>query len=164
MTRKLATAGLLAVAIATVAACGSSAGLSAFSSPPADISTSTGTSASTSTSEVPSTLDSLPPVAVTSATLLPVPPVRTTKAVAVVKAPVVTKAVPRPAPAPPAETVYSTCVALNAVYPHGVGRTGAVDHVSGSSKPVTNFTVNTALYNANASHDGDGDGIACEKD
>jgi Excalibur calcium-binding domain len=54
-------------------------------------------------------------------------------------------------------------VALNADYPHGVGRTGAVDHVSGSSKPVTTFTVNDAVYAANASHDGDGDGIACEK-
>jgi hypothetical protein len=35
--------------------------------------------------------------------------------------------------------------------------------VSGSSKPVTDFYVDTALYDANKSHDGDGDGIACEK-
>ena len=48
-------------------------------------------------------------------------------------------------------------------YPHGVGRTGAVDQVKGSGKGVTNFTVNDAVYNANAARDGDGDGIACEK-
>jgi hypothetical protein len=49
------------------------------------------------------------------------------------------------------------------VYPRGVGRTGAVDHVSGSGRPVTDFLVDDALYNANSSHDGDHDGIACEK-
>ena len=58
---------------------------------------------------------------------------------------------------------YSNCAKLNAVYRHGVGRKGAVDHVSGHTRPVRNFTVNTALYNANKARDRDHDGIACEK-
>lgn len=58
---------------------------------------------------------------------------------------------------------YKTCVALNRVYPHGVGRKGARDHVSGHSKPVTNFAVSTTVYKANAFHDGDRDGVACER-
>lgn len=56
---------------------------------------------------------------------------------------------------------YPNCKALNADYPHGVGKPGAVD--STSKKPVTTFTVNAAVYNANSGLDRDGDGIACEK-
>lgn len=59
--------------------------------------------------------------------------------------------------------IYKNCTALNKVYPHGVGRKGAKDHVSGTSKRVTNFKVSTAIYNANKKSDRDKDGIACEK-
>ena len=62
-----------------------------------------------------------------------------------------------------AARVFTNCAALNKVYPHGVGRKGAKDHVSGSTRPVTNFSVNTAVYNANRKSDRDKDGIACEK-
>ena len=58
---------------------------------------------------------------------------------------------------------YKNCTALNKVYKHGVGKPGAVDHVSGHSQKVTNFTVNLKVYNANKSKDRDHDGIACEK-
>ena len=58
---------------------------------------------------------------------------------------------------------YPNCAALNKVYKHGVARKGARDKVRGSTKPVTNFTVNTAVYNANTARDGDKDGVACEK-
>jgi len=58
---------------------------------------------------------------------------------------------------------YANCTALNKVYPHGVGRVGARDHVSGSSRPVRNFYVSNALYSANSGSDRDKDGIACEK-
>ncbi|HUR75691.1 MAG TPA: excalibur calcium-binding domain-containing protein [Sporichthya sp.] len=58
---------------------------------------------------------------------------------------------------------YKNCAALNKDYPHGVGRKNAVDHVSGSSRPVTNFHKNNALYAANKKSDRDGDKIACEK-
>jgi len=51
---------------------------------------------------------------------------------------------------------------LNAVYPHGVGLPGAVDHTSGTT-PVTTFTQDKALYEANSNLDRDGDKIACEK-
>jgi hypothetical protein len=71
-------------------------------------------------------------------------------------------AAPRVSPASPAVKAYANCAALNVDYPHGVGRTGAHDHTSGSH-PVTDFTVNDAVYEANQSHDGDKDGIACER-
>jgi len=58
---------------------------------------------------------------------------------------------------------YANCAALNKVYPHGVGRTGARDKVSGKTKPVTNFTRNDAVYRENIGKDRDGDGVACEK-
>ena len=64
---------------------------------------------------------------------------------------------------PSAARHFANCAALNKVYPHGVGRKGARDHVSGKSKPVTTFKVSTALYNANTARDRDHDGIACEK-
>ncbi|MBD0861966.1 excalibur calcium-binding domain-containing protein [Gordonia sp. zg691] len=60
-----------------------------------------------------------------------------------------------------AATDYANCSALNADYPHGVGEPGAVDSTSGT--PVTGFTVDQALYDANDESDRDGDGIACEK-
>ncbi|MGV9712203.1 excalibur calcium-binding domain-containing protein [Gordonia sp. NPDC003424] len=60
-----------------------------------------------------------------------------------------------------AATTYKNCKALNADYPHGVGKSGAVDSTSGT--PVTDFTVDDDLYNANPGRDRDGDGIACEK-
>ncbi len=60
-----------------------------------------------------------------------------------------------------AATDYANCSALNADHPHGVGQTGAVDSTSGT--PVTTFTVDDALYDANSESDRDKDGIACEK-
>ncbi len=62
-----------------------------------------------------------------------------------------------------AARVFQNCAALNRTYPHGVARTGARDRVSGASKPVTNFAVNTAVYTANTKSDRDKDGVACEK-
>ena len=58
---------------------------------------------------------------------------------------------------------YKNCKALNKVYKHGVGKKGAKDKVKGSSKPVTNFTVDTKTYDKNKARDRDKDGIACEK-
>ena len=57
---------------------------------------------------------------------------------------------------------YKSCASMNSVFPHGVGRPGAVDHTSG--KPVTSFYVSNYVYNANSAVlDKDHDGIACEK-
>lgn len=56
---------------------------------------------------------------------------------------------------------FKNCTELNRSYPHGVGRPGAVD--STKSRKVTNFHVDQTLYDFNASHDRDKDGIACEK-
>ena len=73
-------------------------------------------------------------------------------------------------PAPQPVTRYTSCTALNHVYPFGVGRAGAQD--STSSRPVSNFSVNSDVYRANDERntatgeydlDGDDDGIACEK-
>lgn len=60
---------------------------------------------------------------------------------------------------------FQRCADLNEVYPHGVGRPGAKDKVSASKPiPVTNFTVNAAVYEANRKKlDRDNDGIACER-
>jgi len=69
---------------------------------------------------------------------------------------------PPPPPAPTAQ-VFANCTDMHAVYPHGVGRPGAVDQVRSSTRPVTNFFVSEELYNANSFSDADGDGIACEK-
>jgi hypothetical protein len=67
-------------------------------------------------------------------------------------------------PADAAAKKYANCTALHKAYKHGVGRKGAKDKVRGTTKPVTNFTVNTAVYNANkAKLDRDKDGVACEK-
>ena len=56
---------------------------------------------------------------------------------------------------------FSNCTAMHHVYPHGVGRRGAHDHVSAT--PVTNFKRSSSLYRANRGLDREGDAIACEK-
>lgn len=66
-------------------------------------------------------------------------------------------------PADAAAKKFKNCTALNKTYKHGVGKPGAKDKVSGSSKPVTNFKRSKALYKANKKMDRDKDGIACEK-
>lgn len=70
---------------------------------------------------------------------------------------------PLAASALPAAPTFKNCTELNKKYPHGVGKPGAVDRVSGSTPPVTNFTVSASLYAANKKSDRDKDGIACEK-
>ena len=67
------------------------------------------------------------------------------------------------APVTTSAKTYANCDALHKKYPHGVGKKGAKDKVSGSAKPVKNFTVSTAAYNANKKSDRDKDGVACEK-
>lgn len=57
---------------------------------------------------------------------------------------------------------FTNCTAMHKVYAHGVGSTTAKDHVSGHSKPVTNFVKSNSLYTANKSLDRDHDSIACE--
>lgn len=64
---------------------------------------------------------------------------------------------------PFAAKVFKNCTELNKKYPHGVGKKGAKDKVSGKTKPVKNFTVSTAVYNENKKSDRDKDGVACEK-
>ncbi len=62
-----------------------------------------------------------------------------------------------------AQQKFANCSELNEVYPHGIGKDGAKDHVSTGSAPVTNYTVNDALYDSlNGNFDRDKDGIACE--
>jgi hypothetical protein len=60
---------------------------------------------------------------------------------------------------------WRNCAAVNARYPHGVGRVGAHDATSGD--PVTNFKRSNLLYRTamkyNRGLDRDKDGIACEK-
>ncbi|QIG43495.1 excalibur calcium-binding domain-containing protein [Nocardioides anomalus] len=55
---------------------------------------------------------------------------------------------------------FANCDAMHRVYPHGVGKPGAVDQTSGT--PVTTFKRSVPLYVANAGSDRDKDGIACE--
>jgi hypothetical protein len=57
---------------------------------------------------------------------------------------------------------YPNCKALNARYPHGVGRWGAKDRTK-SGDPVTNFKRSNLLYRQNSGLDRDKDGVACEK-
>ena len=57
---------------------------------------------------------------------------------------------------------YSNCTKMHKDYPHGVGKVGAKDKVSGHSKPVKDFYVSNGLYSANKGSDRDKDGIACE--
>ena len=70
-------------------------------------------------------------------------------------------------PADAASSTYKNCTALQKKYPHGVGRSGAKDKVSGSSKPVTTFKRSTKIYKAaikqNKGLDRDKDGVVCEK-
>jgi hypothetical protein len=98
---------------------------------------------------------------------------RTSVVLLVAALPMVSLGLAAPASAAPKPASYRNCAALNAVYPHGVGKKGAKDHVSGKTKPVTNFTVSTAVYSLNnGPHvsggkeydlDRDNDGVACEK-
>jgi hypothetical protein len=57
---------------------------------------------------------------------------------------------------------FSNCKALNAKYPHGVGRPGARDKTK-SGDLVTTFKRSLRLYRLNKGLDRDKDGIACEK-
>jgi hypothetical protein len=61
----------------------------------------------------------------------------------------------------PTPTAFSSCGALLAVYPHGVGLRRGVDRRP-AGRPVTNFGRSKPLYLANARLDLDHDGIACE--
>lgn len=153
-------AGVLLVGVLAIAGC-SSVG------PSAPISLSSSTDSPTITSAAPSVPLTTASSIIPTTTAPSVAPVVTAPPATAPARVVTTHAVVAPVKttthAAPAETVFADCKALNAVYPHGVGRAGAVDQVSGSSKPVTDFYVDTALYEANSSHDGDGDGIACEK-
>ena len=60
---------------------------------------------------------------------------------------------------------WKNCSAVNARFPHGVGKVGARDHTSGG--PVTNFKRSNALYALAMRYhrglDRDQDGIACEQ-
>jgi Excalibur calcium-binding domain len=60
---------------------------------------------------------------------------------------------------------WRNCTAVNARYPHGVGKVGAHDKTVGV--PVTNFKRSTRLYRLaigyNKGLDRDHDGIACER-
>ncbi|MGQ0632060.1 MAG: excalibur calcium-binding domain-containing protein [Sporichthyaceae bacterium] len=61
---------------------------------------------------------------------------------------------------------YANCTEMQKKYPHGVGKKGARDRISGKyvpGKSVTNFKVSAALYKANIKSDRDQDGVACEK-
>ena len=58
---------------------------------------------------------------------------------------------------------YQNCTILHETYKHGVARKGAHDQVRGSTKPVTTFITNPAVYRANQRLDRDRDGVACEK-
>lgn len=85
---------------------------------------------------------------------------RTTLASAV--AAVALIAAPLPADAAPKPVRYKNCAALNKVYRHGVGLSGARDKVT-SGRPVTTFTRSKAVYLLNRHLDRDRDRIACEK-
>jgi hypothetical protein len=68
---------------------------------------------------------------------------------------------PGTAAASPTARHFANCTEMHKVYPHGVGRTHARDHVT-SGTPVTNFKRSNVLYAANASSDRDHDHVACE--
>ena len=71
-----------------------------------------------------------------------------------------------PAAGASAVTAYPNCTALHQKYPHGVGKKGARDLISGryiAGRSVTTFKVSTTIYNANKGRDRDKDGVACEK-
>jgi Excalibur calcium-binding domain len=62
---------------------------------------------------------------------------------------------------------WRSCGAVNARYPHGLGRVGAHDVTKGDTDPVTNFKRSNALYRTaigyNRGLDRDHDGVACER-
>lgn len=62
---------------------------------------------------------------------------------------------------------YANCTGLIRSYPHGVGRVGATDRVTGTSRPVTTWRRDTAAYNLamhyNRGLDRDRDNVACER-
>ncbi len=81
--------------------------------------------------------------------------------------PAASQAAPAPvaaAPEAPASAAprFANCTYMRTVYPHGVGMPGAVDRVSGTTKPLTTFERISALYEANQGSDRDKDNIACE--
>jgi hypothetical protein len=149
----------------------SGAGAAVLAEPPPSPSfaspTETATPEPTPTTELVTsapTTEAPAPVATTQAPAAPVSPRSVPTHVQAAAPPAVPAAPAAPvAPAAPAAQSFANCDALNAVYPHGVGRPGAVDHVSGSTAPVTDFQVDAAVYAANTGRDRDGDGIACEK-
>ncbi len=107
---------------------------------------------------IPTRAPSIKPVAPKPVAPTKAPPVKQP----VVKAPAPVKKALPPAPSPPPSArTFNNCTEMHTVYPHGVGRPGAVDQTSGT--PVTTFVRSTALYMANSGSDRDGDGIACEK-
>lgn len=66
------------------------------------------------------------------------------------------------APRAEAASSFRNCATLNARYPNGVGRAGAVDKTKGT--PVTAFLKDTKLYKSlPKTLERDKDGIACEK-
>jgi hypothetical protein len=115
------------------------------------------------------TTATVPAVTGTGTSLVPVVSVpsvatTTTSFVTIVTAPVIAAPTTTIATLPPSTVPkFANCTALNSVYPHGVGRSGAQDSVAAGSPPVTTFAVDDALYSANRSLDRDGDGIACEQ-
>jgi hypothetical protein len=70
-------------------------------------------------------------------------------------------AAPDAAVAAPTARHFANCTSMHHVYPHGVGRVHAHDHVT-SGTPVTNFKRSNALYAANSGSDRDHDLVACE--
>ena len=78
---------------------------------------------------------------------------------------VVLGAIAGPAAAIPAP--WKRCSTVNKLYPHGVGKLGARDHVAAGAEHVTNFKRSTRIYNKAMSFNRglgrDHDGIACEK-
>lgn len=87
-------------------------------------------------------------------------PVRWRFAVAILS--VAALAVTSPTASAASKRPFKSCASLNKVYPHGVGRPGAVDQTEGEK--VRNFRVDAALYKlVGPSLDRDRDGIACEQ-
>lgn len=110
---------------------------------------------------VPSAASAAPP----SAAIVSRPGSSTAVRLPVVSRAPATRAVPRTSrpSAVRAAAAFDNCADLHGAYPHGVGMPGAVDHVSGSTQPVTNFARSSAVYQANSGSDRDGDDIACEQ-
>jgi hypothetical protein len=62
---------------------------------------------------------------------------------------------------------YKNCTQLHHLYPHGLGKVAATDHVASGGTPVTTFKRSNQLYalamSVNHGLDRDHDGIACEQ-